>query len=81
MTLEDLAYISQIAGVIAVFASLIFVGIQVRQNSEQIKANTRPIKASAGFEATHSWPNFASSRRSTTNTRMAPSTRSCSMRS
>jgi len=55
MTLEDIYYISQIAAVIAIFASLIFVGIQVRQNSEQIKANTRSIKASAGFEATHSW--------------------------
>ncbi len=28
---------------------------QVRQNSEQIKANTRSIKASAAFEGTHSW--------------------------
>lgn len=55
MTLEELAYISQIIGVIAVFASLIFVGVQVRQNSEQIKANTRSIKASAAFEGTHSW--------------------------
>ncbi len=55
MTLEELAYISQIIGVVAVFASLIFVGVQVRQNSEQIKANTRSIKASAAFEGTHSW--------------------------
>jgi len=55
MTLEELAYISQIVGVFAVFASLIFVGVQVRQNSEQIKANTRSIKASAAFEGTHSW--------------------------
>jgi hypothetical protein len=58
MTLEDIYYISQIAAVIAIFASLIFVGIQVRQNSEQIKANTRSIKASAGFDATHSWATF-----------------------
>lgn len=58
MTLEDVYYVSQIAAVIAIFASLIFVGIQVRQNSEQIKANTRSIKASAGFEATHSWATF-----------------------
>jgi len=58
MTLEELSSISQIIGVVAVFVSLIFVGVQVRQNSEQIKANTRSIKASAGFEATHSWATF-----------------------
>jgi hypothetical protein len=58
MTLEGVYYISQIVAVIAIFASLIFVGVQVRQNSEQIKANTRSIKASAGFEATHSWATF-----------------------
>lgn len=55
MTLEELYYISQIVAVIAIFASLIFVGVQVRQNSEQIKANTRSIKAAAAFEGTHSW--------------------------
>ena len=58
MTLEELYYISQIAAAIAIFASLILVGVQVRQNSEQIKANTRSIKASAGFDATHSWATF-----------------------
>ncbi len=55
MTLEELYYISQIVAVIAIFGSLIFVGVQVRQNSEQIKANTRSIKAAAAFEGTHSW--------------------------
>jgi hypothetical protein len=55
MTLEEIYYISQIVAVIAIFASLIFVGVQVRQNSEQIKANTRSIKAAAAFEGTHSW--------------------------
>lgn len=55
MTLEDFYYISQIVAVIGIFASLIFVGVQVRQNSEQIKANTRSIKAAAAFEGTHSW--------------------------
>lgn len=55
MTLEEIYYISQIAAAIAILASLIFVGVQLRQNSEQIKANTRSNKASAGFEATHSW--------------------------
>lgn len=55
MTLEEIYYISQIVAVVGIFASLIFVGIQLRQNSEQIKANTRSIKASAAFEGTHSW--------------------------
>ena len=55
MTLEEIYYVSQIVAVVAIFASLIFVGVQVRQNSEQIKANTRSIKAAAAFEGTHSW--------------------------
>ena len=54
MTLEELYYISQIVAVAAIFASLIFVGVQVRQTSEQIKSNTRSIKAAAAFEGTHS---------------------------
>jgi len=32
MTLEELAYVSQIIGVAAIFASLVFVGLQIRQN-------------------------------------------------
>lgn len=40
MTLEELAYISQIIGVIAVLASLIFVGLQIRQNTKAIKATS-----------------------------------------
>lgn len=35
MTLEDINYFAQIIGVLAILASLIFVGIQVRQNTEQ----------------------------------------------
>lgn len=38
MTLEDLAYISQIVGVIAVFGSLVFVGLQMRQSSRNQRA-------------------------------------------
>ena len=38
MTLEELAYISQIIGVVAVFASLIFVGVQIRQNTRATRA-------------------------------------------
>lgn len=38
MTLEELAYISQIVGVIAVFGSLVYVAIQTRQNSRLMRA-------------------------------------------
>ena len=48
MTIEVIYYISQIVAVIGIFASLIFVGIQIRQN-------TRATRASAAFEGTHSW--------------------------
>jgi hypothetical protein len=40
MTLEELAYISQIVGVVAVLASLIFVGLQIRQNTRALKATS-----------------------------------------
>ncbi len=55
MTLEEIYYISQIVAVVAILASLIFVGIQVRQNSEQIKANTRSIKATSHHAVTDSF--------------------------
>jgi len=44
MTLEEIYYISQIVAVIGIFASLIFVGVQIRQNSEQMKAQTREAR-------------------------------------
>jgi hypothetical protein len=40
MTLEGIYYISQIVAVIAIFASLIFVGLQVRQNTKALKATS-----------------------------------------
>ena len=58
MTLETLYYVTQIIAVIAVVASLVFVGVQVRQGAEQTKQNTRAIRAAASFEATHSWATF-----------------------
>ncbi|MEM8636759.1 MAG: hypothetical protein AAGF33_17470 [Pseudomonadota bacterium] len=45
MTLEALYYISQIVAVAAVLASLIFVGIQIRQNTEQAKDANRLAQA------------------------------------
>lgn len=38
MSLEELAYISQVVGVVAVFASLVFVGLQIRQNTRATRA-------------------------------------------
>lgn len=40
MTLEELAYLSQIVGVFAVMASLVFVGLQIRDNSRAVRAAT-----------------------------------------
>ena len=40
MTLEELYYISQIAAAIAIVASLIFVGIQLRQNTRAVLVST-----------------------------------------
>ncbi len=38
MSLEQASYLSQIVGVVAVVASLIFVGVQLRQNSLAVRA-------------------------------------------
>jgi len=38
MTLEELSYLSQIIGVAAIFASLVFVGLQIRQNTLATRA-------------------------------------------
>ena len=40
MTLETLYYLSQIVAVVGIFASLIFVGLQVRQNTKAIRATS-----------------------------------------
>ncbi|MFM9864361.1 MAG: hypothetical protein ACKVRO_12210 [Micropepsaceae bacterium] len=40
MTLEQIYYISQIVAVVGIFASLIFVGLQVRQNTKALKATS-----------------------------------------
>jgi hypothetical protein len=40
MTLEAIYYFSQIIAVVGIFASLIFVGLQIRQNTKAIKATS-----------------------------------------
>lgn len=55
MTLEEVYYVSQIAAAIAIFASLIFVGMQIRQNSEQMKAQTREAHYGAMNQILTDW--------------------------
>ncbi|MEM8636760.1 MAG: hypothetical protein AAGF33_17475 [Pseudomonadota bacterium] len=63
MTLETVYFISQIIAALSVIASLVFVGLQIRQN-------TRATKASAAFDATNSlaslneelWANYSDER-------------------
>lgn len=63
MTLETIYFISQIVAAFGVMVSLVFVGLQVRQN-------TLATKASAAFEATNSlarlneqlWANYSDER-------------------
>jgi hypothetical protein len=40
MTLETIYYFSQIVAVVGIFASLIFVGLQVRQNTKALRATS-----------------------------------------
>ena len=41
MTLQDWAYLAEIVGAIAVVASLIYVGIQIRDSNRVNQANAR----------------------------------------
>ena len=56
MTLEDFYFISQIAAALGIMASLIFVGIQVRQSTEQARKAEAARRADA-TQAVHD--NFA----------------------
>jgi len=47
MTLEDFYFISQIGAAFALVISLIFVGIQIRQNTAQAKRSEEATKAAA----------------------------------
>ncbi|HRE59496.1 MAG TPA: hypothetical protein PL096_00180 [Micropepsaceae bacterium] len=44
MTLEEFYFISQIVAVVGIFGSLIFVGMQLRQNSEQLRRQTQETR-------------------------------------
>ena len=41
MTLETLYYVSQIVAVLAILGSLVFVGVQIRQNTKQAEEAER----------------------------------------
>ena len=45
MTLVDLANVGQVVGALAVFASLVFVGLQVRQNTKAARATALQMNA------------------------------------
>lgn len=49
MSLEQAAYLSQIIGVVAVLGSLIFVGLQIRQQTRATKAQMQQAIASNWF--------------------------------
>jgi hypothetical protein len=45
MTLEDIAHLGEILGGIGVLGSLIFVGLQVRQNTQSVRSSTLQLNA------------------------------------
>jgi hypothetical protein len=49
MTLEHVSYLAQSIGGIAVLASLVFVGLEIRQNSREARAQTEQHIASSWF--------------------------------
>lgn len=51
MTLENINYIAQMVGAIAVVASLVFVGFQLRQSTEQSKQANALARADMGERA------------------------------
>ena len=53
MTLQDLGNIGEFVGAIGVVASLVYLALQIRQNTEHLSQNTRSVRA-ASFHATSS---------------------------
>ena len=52
MALEDLGNIGEFVGAIAVVVSLIYIALQVRQNSRQISQNTNSVLGSVELDTT-----------------------------
>jgi len=58
VTLEDSYFISQIAAALGIMASLIFVGIQVRQGNEQARKHEAARRADASQAVHDNFANF-----------------------
>ena len=52
MSLEDLGNIGDFVGAIGVVLSLVYLAVQIRQNSRQVEQNTRSVR-SASFHVAH----------------------------
>lgn len=55
MNLQDIYYLSQVAAAIALIGSLIFIGVQVRQASNEAKRNTQATRAASAYDAYKTW--------------------------
>ena len=55
MTLSDWASVAEIIGSIAVVISLVFVGLQIRKNTESEQANTLQTSVGADVEMLTAW--------------------------
>ena len=53
MTLQDLGNVGEFIGAVGVFVSLVYLALQIRQNTENLSQNTRSVRA-ASFHATSS---------------------------
>jgi hypothetical protein len=58
MTLSELADIGEFLGGLAVVVSLVYLALQIRQNSRQVLANTDSVQAGAVLESTRLNLNF-----------------------
>jgi hypothetical protein len=61
MTLEDLGNIGELVGAIGVIASLIYLALQIRQNSQQISENTNSVLGSVEREDAQASSDFLQS--------------------
>lgn len=55
MNLQDIYYLSQVGAAIALVGSLIFVGVQVRQASNEAKRSSQATRAASAYDANKTW--------------------------
>jgi hypothetical protein len=58
MSLEDLGNIGEFVAAVAVVLSLIYLAVQIRQNTRQVDVNTKALQRSALDQATQLWSRF-----------------------